>query len=102
MSLETLTEPVLFNSGQGCSISDNYAAFESAGSSEGTLVMLGPAAEIAQKLPWSPGAIDEIAAADESGDPLRYHVEFDGRKTTPPAEIEFLTWAVESTDYPLP
>jgi hypothetical protein len=102
MSLETLTDPVLFNSGYSCSISDNYSAFESAGSPEGALVMLGPAAELEQKLPWPPDAIDEIAAADETGDPLRYHVAFDGRETTPPAEVEFLTWSVESTDYPLP
>jgi hypothetical protein len=64
--------------------------------------MIGPADQIAGKLPWFPEEIDEIGALDESSDPLRYQVSFDGRDTAPPAECEFLMWTVDSTDYPLP
>jgi cytochrome c1 len=101
MSLETLTDPVLFND-DGVPVNGDYVAFAGSGGPKGSIIMVGPADQIASQLPWPPADIDEITAVDESDDPVHYHVSFDGRGTDPPAENSLLTWSVESTDYPLP
>jgi hypothetical protein len=88
------------DSHENCHLHGDYTVYEVAPSP--SLVMLHPAAEVRAKLRSPPEEISVIAATDEDGDPVHYHVEFSEQTSVPSNEDEVLIWAITETDYPHP